>query len=198
MPTLLRLRPDGPQWPYSIVQLRVDEPQLSISAAPHAGEIASWLELKPPIAIIEPEPTDPPEHDPAAFQAREVTPVEVDGVWHQAWQLIELPPPPEPEPQPDFRRLRGAIRSENGYVDAFMAAMQADPITANSLISRLDVFELTGNFTMFLESLQLALQILPVQDAAHVGLEFMALAQRCHMPVDFLNALQTLFPEPAP
>lgn len=155
--------------------------------------------------VLEVVRLDPPEPGPGE-QVQPVPPVvviddaaaEVNGTITYAWQLIELPPPPEPTPQPDFRRLRGAIRSENGYVDAFMAAMAADPITANSLISRLDVFELTGNFTLFLESLQLALQALPAQDAAHVGLEFMALAQRCHMPAAFLNALQALFEEPAP
>jgi hypothetical protein len=92
MPSILRLRPSGPQWPYSAAQLRADEPRLSVSSNPHPGELASYAALEPPVLLLTYAPTPQPEHDPALFQAVEVAPVLVNGGWQQAWELVELPP----------------------------------------------------------------------------------------------------------
>lgn len=147
--------------------------------------------------FILPEPTSPPPHDPLTHCVVEVRPIKGDdGVWRQAWELAELPPPPPPGP--DWPAFRQAIRSENGFYDAYCAALAADPMVVALLGSRLDDFERDGNFSPFLESLTLTLQALPPQDAAHIAMEFLALASRCGLPPAFLDALQTLFPEPAP
>ena len=117
MPNLLRLRESGPQWPYSVAQFRADEPQLSISDNPHEGELATYADLDPPILVFAAKPTDPPTHDPAIHRPQEVRPACVDGVWQQAWELIELPPPPEPEPQPDWAQFKlGLLTSPDAAV----------------------------------------------------------------------------------
>lgn len=195
----LRLRPEGPQWPYSVAQLRADEPQLSISAAPHAGEIASWLQLQPPIVFIEPQPTDPPEHDPATHRPQEVRPVCADGQWQQAWELVALPPPPEPAPAPDWGQFRQALIEENGYAGAFSLIGGVNPMLTGPLPARLDRFEFEGQWEPFLQSLSIALAALPNDPpdasltAGHIALELLALAGRCNLPLAFREALQAMF-----
>lgn len=104
---IFRIKNDQIIWPYSWQQLRQDEPQLSISANPHPGEIASWLELDPPIVIITYQSTIQPEAtDPRTEQIEEAEPVETPNGWFQAWtyrpatpeeiaayDLAQLPPP---------------------------------------------------------------------------------------------------------
>ena len=87
MSLILRLAKDGQViWPYSFERLRQDEPWLSISVSPHAGEIASWLELTPPITIIEYQPTMRPDPtDPRTERIEEAEPVETPDGWFQSW-----------------------------------------------------------------------------------------------------------------
>lgn len=138
----------------------------------------------------------PPDHNPSTERLEPTETIDLDaGAVTRSWQLVTLPPPP---PGPDWPQFRQAIRSENGFYDAYRAALAADPMVVPLLGSRLDDFERDGNFEPFLESLTLTLQALPAQDAAHIAMEFLALASRCGLPPAFLDALQTLFPEPAP
>jgi len=110
------------------------------------------------------------------------------------WEAAQPPPP-----LPDFDQLRNAIRTENGYVGAFNQAAQADPMATGLLGPRLDTFQLTGNYNLFLESLRLALQAIPdAQQAANVGLEFLGLAHRCNMTAPFLMALEMMFNDEQP
>ena len=184
MSTPLRLRPEGPQWPYSVAQLRADEPQLSISAAPHAGEIASWLQLQPPIVFIEPHPTDPPEHDPTTHRVEEIAPVEVDGTWQQAWQLIEIPPAP---PTPDWDTFRAGLLQSADVAAAMTAARAAGAEPAAT------------NLPMALEKAQNGR---PAEFAACWGLvvaaggaspealaALVAAAEACNLPAEFVAAL---------
>jgi hypothetical protein len=193
MPNLLRLRESGPQWPYSVAQFRADEPQLSISDNPHEGELATYADLDPPILVFAAKPTDPPTHDPAIHRPQEVRPACVDGVWQQAWELIELPPPPEPEPQPDWAQFRQALRQENGYGSAFQSALSADPMAGVQLAIGLDRFRREGDYADFLEALGNSLSVLPTDQAAHIALELLALAGRCDLPLSFREALQAMF-----
>lgn len=137
-----------------------------------------------------------PNHDPATERLEPTETIDIHAATvTRGWQLVPLPPPP---PGPDWPQFRQAIRIENGFSAAFMAAFNADPMVAHTLGSRLDWFQATGDYALFLESLTLTLQALPPQDAAHLAMEFLALASRCGLPAAFLDALQTLFPEPAP
>jgi hypothetical protein len=81
--TLIRLNPL--RWPYSVQQLRLDEPSRSISVSPRAEELAHY-------GVFRVVPQQQPEFDPAVERVQEVAPVETDGQWLQQWELIELTP----------------------------------------------------------------------------------------------------------
>jgi hypothetical protein len=81
--TLIRLDPF--RWPYSVQQLRLDEPSRSISVSPRAEELAHY-------GVFRVVPQEQPEFDPATERVQEVAPVETDGQWLQQWELIELTP----------------------------------------------------------------------------------------------------------
>lgn len=89
---LLRLLPTGPIWPYSVTQFRLDEPWLSISNFPHDEELASYSKLDPPIIVVRPVPTEPPDYDTTTHYSMEVMPVQVGDTWQQSWEIKELPP----------------------------------------------------------------------------------------------------------
>jgi len=81
--TLIRLDPF--RWPYSVAQLRLDEPSRSISVSPRAEELAHY-------GVFRVTPQAQPEFDPAVERVQEVAPVEADGQWLQQWEAIELTP----------------------------------------------------------------------------------------------------------
>lgn len=104
----------------------------------------------------------------------------------------------QPPPEPDWDRLRLGLQTQNGFDQAFRVAFQASPMVGTSLSSRLDAFQLGGNYSLFLQGLESALSLLPAQEAAHIAMEFLALSQACNMPSDFLEALQNLLEPPTP
>lgn len=81
MSTLIRLNPL--RWPYSLAQLRADEPSRSFSVSPSKRELAHF-----DVFLVTPQAQ--PSYDPATHKAVEVQPVEADGQWLQQWELIEL------------------------------------------------------------------------------------------------------------
>jgi len=81
MSDLVRLNPL--RWPYSLVQLRVDEPTKSFSPAPSTAELAHY-------GCYRVLPQQQPEFDPAVERVQEVAPVEADGQWLQQWELVPL------------------------------------------------------------------------------------------------------------
>jgi hypothetical protein len=83
MSDLIRLDPF--RWPYSVAQLRLDEPSRSISVSPRAEELAHY-------GVFRVVPQEQPEFDPATERVQEVAPVETDGQWLQQWEAIELTP----------------------------------------------------------------------------------------------------------
>jgi len=83
MSDLIRLNPL--RWPYSLGQLRADEPSRSFSVAPGAAELAAYEVFR-----VVPRPR--PEYDPATHKVVEVQPIEADGQWLQQWELVELTP----------------------------------------------------------------------------------------------------------
>jgi hypothetical protein len=81
MTNLVRLSPL--RWPYSLEQLRVDEPSRSFSPSPSAAELAYFQ-------VFPVHPWPQPPFDPATHRVVEVQPANVDGRWLQQWQLVEL------------------------------------------------------------------------------------------------------------
>lgn len=73
-------------WPYSLSQLRADEPQRSFSSNPSDRELAVF-------GVYRVQPTSQPTPpDPAAEKAIEVQPIEQDGQWLQQWEVVALTP----------------------------------------------------------------------------------------------------------
>lgn len=72
-------------WPYSLSQLRADEPARSFSVAPGDAELAEY-------GVFRVQPQPQPEYDPATHRVAEVVPALVDGSWQQQWELVELTP----------------------------------------------------------------------------------------------------------
>jgi hypothetical protein len=85
--TLIRLDPF--RWPYSVQQLRLDEPSRSISVSPRAEELAHYgvFRFEEVVALVE-----PPLVNPATHRLEQRPPVEIDGVLTQQWEVIELTP----------------------------------------------------------------------------------------------------------
>jgi hypothetical protein len=80
---LIRLNPL--RWPYSLAQLRTDEPRRSFSSSPSERELAHYHVFR---VVAQPQPS----YDPATHRVIEAQPVEADGQWLQQWELIELTP----------------------------------------------------------------------------------------------------------
>ena len=83
MSQLIRTNPL--RWPYSLQQLRTDEPSKSFSPSPSDRELAHFDVFR---VVVQPQP----EYDPATHKAVEVTPALVDDQWLQQWELVELTP----------------------------------------------------------------------------------------------------------
>jgi hypothetical protein len=77
------IRVDPIRWPYSLGQLRADEPSRSFSSRPSDVELAHY-------GVFRVQPLEHPEFDPATHKAVEAQPVEQDGQWVQQWELVDL------------------------------------------------------------------------------------------------------------
>lgn len=95
-----------------------------------------------------------------------------------------------PAPAPDWAQMRQALQTENGFPGAWEAVFRANPQLGGLLAPRLDFCEINGRYDLFVDALLTALAALndPIL-AAQVALEFAALAERCHMPAEFLEEL---------
>jgi hypothetical protein len=78
---LIRLNPT--RWPYSLQQLREDEPGRSFSASPRASELAYFQ-------VFAVQPQAQPAYDPDLQKVMEVMPVLVAGQWQQQWEVVAL------------------------------------------------------------------------------------------------------------
>lgn len=85
MSNLIRLNPI--RWPYSLQQLRADEPSRSFSNSPSETEYAHFdvYRFEDVVALVEPPPVDPATH-----RLEQRPPVEVDGVLTQQWEVLQL------------------------------------------------------------------------------------------------------------
>jgi hypothetical protein len=79
----MMIRLDPIRWPYSLQQLREDEPSRSFSSAPGDVELAEYGCYR---VQVQPQPI----HDPATHKVVEVQPALVGGQWLQQWEVVEL------------------------------------------------------------------------------------------------------------
>jgi hypothetical protein len=180
---LLRLRPTGPQWPYSAAQLRTDEPRLSVSNDPHPGELASYAALQPPIVLITYNPTPQPEHDPALFRVNEIAPVLANGTWQQSWELVELPPI---VPQPRWVEFGAAVQADPAINTLLGAALQQAPALGLGLGVGLGKAA-DGDARVFLSSWSMARALNLISPELLAAVE--AMAVQFDLPADFVEAL---------
>lgn len=80
---MIRVLEGSTIWPYSLSQLRADEPSRSFSASPSDAELAFY-------GVFRVQPQPQPAYDPAEQRVTEAAPALVDGSWQQAWELVEL------------------------------------------------------------------------------------------------------------
>jgi hypothetical protein len=118
MSDLVRLNPL--RWPYSLGQLREDEPAKSFSPAPSDAELAHY-------GCYRVLPQAQPPCDPAAEKVVEVEPIEDDGQWLQQWEVVELTPEEQEAHYrathpPRWIEFWAALPSD---VDALLAAARA-------------------------------------------------------------------------
>jgi hypothetical protein len=83
MANLVRIIDGAMIWPYSLGQLRLDEPAQSFSWAPSDAELAHY-------GVHRVEPSDPPVADPALEKVIQAAPSEIDGKLVQQWELVPL------------------------------------------------------------------------------------------------------------
>jgi hypothetical protein len=183
MANILRLHPSGPQWPYSAAQLRADEPRLSVSNNPHPAELASYAALEPPILLVAYNTTPQPEHDPALFQAVEITPVQVNGNWQQAWELVALPPL---LPQPRWVEFGAAVQASPAINTLLGAALQQAPALGLGLGVGLGKAA-DGDARVFLSSWSMARTLNLISPELLAAVE--AMAEQFDLPADFVEAL---------
>ena len=180
---ILRLRPSGAEWPYSTAQLRADEPRLSVSNNPHPAELASYAALEPPILLVAYSATPQPEHDPALFQASEIAPVQVNGTWQQAWELVALPPL---LPQPRWVEFGAAVQASPAINQLLRAALQQAPALGLGLAVGLGKVE-DGRPANFLSSWSMARALDLISPELLAAVE--AMAVQFDLPADFVEAL---------
>jgi len=78
-------------WPYSIVQLKFDNPETSFPASIDDPETASD-ELLASYNVFPVTPTEAPAYNEQTQRVEEVNPTFDGSTWSEAWQIIELTP----------------------------------------------------------------------------------------------------------
>ncbi len=129
MSDLVRLNPF--RWPYSLGQLRVDEPTRSFSPSPSDRELTEFDCYR---KALKPQP----EYDPATHRVVEVRPALVDGQWLQQWEIVELT---EAEQEAHYRATHpprwvefgNAVMADGGINALLSAALQTAPALAMAL-----------------------------------------------------------------
>lgn len=144
--------------------------------------------LDPSLLVLDLIQLEAPSYDPATHRLELTETIDLQaGTVTRGWQAVPLPPAP---PAPDWDQFRQALQTENGFPSAWLAAFQANPQVAGLVASRLDLYQLNGNYQLFIQALLAALATLSNQaQAAEVAVEFAALAERCNMPAEFLEEL---------
>lgn len=85
MANLVRIVDGTVIWPYSLGQLKLDEPTQSFSWAPSDAELAHY-------GVHRIEPSEPPTANPAVEKVIQSQPAEINGKWTQQWELVPLSP----------------------------------------------------------------------------------------------------------
>jgi hypothetical protein len=113
------LAPNGTaeKYPYSIGQLRKDNPQTSFPKNPSDAMLASY-------SVFPVVSTERPTYDPITQGLRELTPVLTNGIWTQSWQVYALS---AEEVAQNLQGLKDQIASETQqHLDTFARTRNYD------------------------------------------------------------------------
>lgn len=189
---MIRIYPDGHSvWPYSISQLRQDEPERSISRNPTDAFLAGF-------GVYRIAATDRPAHDPAVERVVEAEPALIDGQWQQQWEIVPLS---EAEREAVWRAAHpprwvqfGAAVWDLAEVNALLsAALAASPALAMALPVGLGQAA-QGDQQTFLAAWQTARRAGLIDETLVSKLQ--TLAVDYWLPAAFVDALgQWLWPE---
>lgn len=173
-------------YPRSVADFRAAFPGLAVGDSPRDEDVApyGWRVVAT---------TAPPAPGPDQ-RVVEALPVEVNSQWQQAWQLVDLPPP---LPAADWLGFAGWLYQFPPIAAGMDAARlstdpQGEPATTG-LPTALDEARLRQNYPAF--SLTWGLFLLASQMPPEALGAIVAKATQCHLPADFITALQ---PVPTP
>ena len=111
-----------------------------------------------------------------------------------------LPPSLEPGPEPNWQEFTNGILNENGYVAAHQAAADSTDLkvkfAAAGIFAALVKFQSSGDFVDYLTALSFVISA--ADDPVKLVEEFIGLAQRCHLPADFIAAVGAIIPQSPP
>jgi hypothetical protein len=177
---LIRLNPI--RWPYSLGQLRADEPTRSFSSAPSDRDLAAY-------DVFRVVPQERPEPDPAIERVVEAHPVEADGQWLQQWELVELT---EAERQAYYRATHPPRWIE--FWDALPAEVDGLLAAARTVSPKLELGlgvgfgqAAQGDSRSFLAAWQKATTLGLVPPELAAGVQSLAVA--FDLPADFVGGL---------
>jgi hypothetical protein len=181
---MIRVTEAGTVWPYSLGQLRADEPTKSFSSSPSSVELAVF-------GVFRVQTTAQPAYDPATHRVTEVQPVLIDGVWRQTWELVELTDA-EKEAYyrathpPRWQAFGGAVWSLVPVNELLATALQSAPALAMALPVGLGQAA-QGDQATFVNAWQAARSAGLVADELVAALQ--ALAEAHDLPAEFVAAL---------
>ena len=129
--SMIRVTEAGTIWPYSLGRLRADEPSKSFSSSPSDAELAVF-------GVFRVQAASALAYDPATHRVVEVQPVEVDGAWLQAWELVELTDAEKDAyyrqtHPPRWQAFGGAVWAMAEVNQLLATALQAAPALAMAL-----------------------------------------------------------------
>jgi hypothetical protein len=174
--------PSSPDlYPRSVADFRAAFPGLAVGDNPRDEDVAEfgWR-------VIAPTVPPPPG---LGQQVVEALPVEINGHWQQAWQLVTPPPPP---PEPNWLAFAGWLYQFPPIAAGMDAARlstdpQGEPATTG-LPTALDEARLRQNYPAF--SLTWGLFLLASQMPPEALGAIVAKASECNLPAEFITALQ--------
>jgi hypothetical protein len=99
------------QYPYTMGQLRKDNPNTSFPAYISADTLAAY-----DVYAIQEVPA--PEVDPLTQRHEQTTPVQVDGKWTQTWRVVQLP---EDQATVNVRAKRNKLLADSDWTQVLDA-----------------------------------------------------------------------------
>jgi hypothetical protein len=181
---MIRVTESATNWPYSLGQLRLDEPTKSFSSSPSDAELAHF-------GVFRVQPTAQPEIDPANEKVVEVHPAEQDGTWLQQWQVVELSDVEREayfraQNPPQWQAFGAAVWSMPAVNQLLSSALQGAPALAMALPVGLGQAA-QGDETTFLSAWQAARATGLLDDELATVLQ--NLAAQHFLPATFVTGL---------